>query len=844
MKTWFLGNFGKIKAVSKKRWRNYAVLLFALGIFFFGITLIWISSFKIPTLDSFAERQVVESTKIYDKTGEILLYDVNQETKRSVVHFDEISRNVKNATIAIEDEEFYEHIGVKPTAFLRAIFANLLSLSFSQGGSTITQQVVKNSLLSSEKLISRKLKEWVLAIRLEKILSKDEILNLYLNEIPYGGALYGIEEASKTFLGKDAGTLSIAESAYLAALPQAPSFYSPYGKNPDRLEARKNLVLSKMFENGFITEQEYTDAKNERVEFKPREASGIKATHFVFFVIEELEKKYGESVVRNGGLKVKTTLDYKIQEKGEEIAEKYAKENEGKFNAENAAFVAIDPKTGGILAMVGSRDYFDENIQGNFNIATAHRQPGSTFKPFVYATAFNKGYTPETVIFDVKTQFSTSCQPENTTSQNGCYSPENYDNVYHGPLTMRQALAQSINIASVKTLYLSGIRSAIDTAEKMGIESLKNPAQYGLTLVLGGGEVSLLDMTSAYGVFANEGIRNPYTAILEIKDKSGKILEEFKASPRNALERESALKISDILSDNVARAPAFGETSQLHFSSRDVAVKTGTTNDYRDAWILGYTPSVALGAWAGNNDNSPMEKRVAGFIVAPMWRAFMDEILKDLPNEEFPLPTPEDPYELKPVLRGKWQGGEARFVDSISNKLATIYTPKETFVEYLSGGIHSILYWVDKNNPRGPVPENPNEDPQFRYWEYGVNRWMASQGMVQPENPDLPTEHDDIHTLKAKPKIAFISPKNGETYGPGETINVSIEYETLFPAKEARLFLNGDSIGKSGQAPFSFSLEPGNSSLVQGNNTLKVILYDSIFNNNEVEVYFSITENQ
>ncbi len=832
----------KLSLISKKRWKNYAVLAFAIGIFLFGTMIIWISTFKIPTLDSFSERQVVESTKIYDRTGEILLYDVNQETKRTVVPFEEISRNIKNATIAIEDEGFYEHKGVKPSSFLRAVLANLLSLSFSQGGSTITQQVIKNSVLSSEKLISRKMKEWVLAIKLEKLLSKDEILNLYLNEIPYGGALYGVEEASKTFLGKSSSELSIAESAYLAALPQAPSFYSPYGRNRERLEERKNLVLYKMRENNFITEEEYRQAKEEVVTFKPREESGIKAPHFVFFVLEDLEKKYGESIVRNGGLKVKTTLDYEMQEKGQEIAEKYAKENKTKFNAENAAFVAINPKTGEILSMIGSRDYFDEEIEGNFNIATAHRQPGSTFKPFVYATAFNKGYTPETVLFDVKTQFSTSCSPDNTTSTGGCYSPENYDSAYRGPITMRNSLAQSVNITSVKTLYLAGIRESIGVAENMGIKSLTNPAQYGLTLVLGGGEVSLLDMVSSYGVFANEGQRNPYTAVLEIKDRTGRVLEEIKQETREVLPRETALKISDILSDNVARAPAFGQTSQLHFSNRDVAVKTGTTNDYRDAWIIGYTPSVALGAWAGNNDNSPMEKRVAGFIVAPMWRAFMDEILKSVPNEEFPVPATEDQYELKPTLRGKWQGGISHFVDSVSQKLATEYTPRETLVEYLSGGIHSILYWVDRSNPRGPIPNNPNEDSQFRYWEYGIDRWMRSQGMSQPENPTLPSEYDDVHTAREKPLIAIVSPKESDAFNEGDNINVSVEYTTSFPAKEIRVFLNGNYIGKSEQPPFYFNIATDNPALMSSNN-LKVVLYDSVFNNNETEVNFTFIEN-
>ena len=360
---------------------------------------VWFATFKIPTLDSFEARKISQSTKIYDQTGEVLLYDVNQDIQRSLVPFESISRNVKNATIAIEDRDFYSHNGIQIKSIIRAVFANTASLGYSQGGSTITQQVIKNALLSNEKILSRKIKEWVLAVKLEKILTKDEILNQYLNEIPYGGALYGIEEATQTYLGKKASDVTIAEAAYMSALPQAPTYFSPYGNHKDRLEDRKNLIISEMLRNNFITAQEADAAKKEVVTFKPKEPTGLKAPHFVFYVIEELQKKYGEETIQNGGLRVKTSLNYEIQKKGEEIANKFALENEKTFNAENAAFVAIDPKTGGIIAMIGSRNYFDKDIDGNFNITTAHRQPGSTFKPFVYAEAFNKGYTPETVVF-------------------------------------------------------------------------------------------------------------------------------------------------------------------------------------------------------------------------------------------------------------------------------------------------------------------------------------------------------------------------------------------------------------------------------------------------------------
>lgn len=681
-----------------------------------AVILFWISTFKVPTSDSIRERRVIESTKIYDRTGEILLYDTGGNVRRSIVPIEDISRHIKNATIAIEDKEFYTHIGIKPTAFIRAAIVNMLSGDFSQGGSTITQQVVKNSLLTSEKLISRKLKEWVLAVKLEQVASKDEILSMYLNEIPYGGVLYGVEEASQAFFGKSSRDVTLAEAAYLAALPKAPTFYSPYGKHVDRLEERKNLVLSEMLRSGFITEEEYKGALTEKVKFMAKGDSSIKAPHFVFYVLDYIKKKYGEESLNSEGLRVITSLDFDLQTKGERIAHDYAMSNEKNFNAENTAMVATDPKTGEILAMIGSRDYFDKEIDGAFNVTTAKRQPGSTFKPFVYSQAFIKGYTPETVVFDLKTQFSARCSPDNLTMNNGCYSPRNYDNTFRGPITLRNALAQSLNIPSVKVLYLAGLNESIRLARDMGIESLTNKGDYGLTLVLGGGEVTPLEMTSAYGVFANNGIKTNISAVKEIKDKNGKVLETHDPRPVRVLDKEIALKISDILSDNVARTPAFGPSSVLYFGGRDVAVKTGTTNNYKDAWIIGYTPSVALGAWAGNNDNTPMKKKIAGFIVAPMWRAFMDEILTKMPYEQFEEPLVENTTNLKPVLQGIWQGGV--FATSSSNN------------RIVTGGPHSILNWVERDNPRGEYPPYPNPDPQFERWEYPVRLWAKTNGLT------------------------------------------------------------------------------------------------------------------
>jgi penicillin-binding protein 1C len=692
--------------------------LFILGLIGVGGLFVWIATLDIPDLSSFEERRVQQSTKIYDRTGEILLYDLHQDVRRTIVPYEEISRHIKNATIAIEDDTFFEHSGVRPLAILRSMITNVQRGGgpFSgAGGSTITQQVIKNSILQHEKTLTRKIKEAILAFRLEQVLTKEEILSHYLNESPYGGTIYGVEEASLSFFGKPASDVTLAESAYLASLPQLPTYYSPYGSHLDDLEKRKNLVLDKMLEHGFITEDEFNLAKSEKVEFKPQVATGIRAPHFVFYIRDYLTEKYGDESLAEKGLKVITTLDWKLQEKAEEIVKEKALYNAKTYNAENAALVATDPTNGEILVMVGSRDYFDKDIDGNFNIALAERQPGSSFKPFVYAAAFKKGYTPETVVFDLRTQFSTACEPDNFTSDDGCYSPDNYDHKFRGPVTFKNALAQSLNVPAVKALYLAGIPASIKLARDLGITTLANQNQYGLTLVLGGGEVKLLEMVGAYGTFANEGVRNELNSILRIEDASGNIIEEQEVASKQVLDSTIALQISDILSDNEARTPLFGANSPLHFPGRDVAAKTGTTNDKRDVWVVGYTPNLVVGAWAGNNDNRSMSE-ISGLVISPLWRAFMDVALPEREAETFATP-PQTSNTIKPILRGLWFDPEALVMNEASG-------PSAITVENAVAGAHSILYFVDKDNPLGPQPTTQT-DPQFPLWEYPVSLWKS-----------------------------------------------------------------------------------------------------------------------
>ncbi len=711
-----------------------AIVVVVLSFITIGGLFLWISSLDIPDLSAFEQRRVVQSTKIYDRTGEILLYDLHQDIRRTIVPFEDISYHIKNATVAIEDDQFYDHFGIDLKAIIRAALSNLTEgdLLGGQGGSTITQQVVKNTLLKNEKKLTRKIKEAILAIRLDQALTKEEILGYYLNESPYGGTMYGVEEAAQSFFGKNAKDVTLRQASYLAALPQAPTYLSPYGNNKGALDARADLVLNRMLENKFITEDEYNQAKGEEIVFEPQAVTGIRAPHFVMYIREQLVERYGEQALAEQGFRVITTLDWELQKEAERIVAEKAAINAKKFNADNAGLVAMDPQTGDILVMVGSRNYFDEAIDGNFNVTLAPRQPGSSIKPIVYASAFSKGYRPETVVYDVPTQFSTACTPNNFSNTPPCYSPKNYNAKYKGPVNLRNALAQSLNLPAVKVLYLTGLRDAIRLAGDMGITTLNDPDRLGLTLVLGGGEVKLLEHTGAYAVFANEGIKAEQRAILRIEDIQGNVIEEMPTKTKRVLDRDVALLISDILSDNVARTPLWGSNSLVNFPNRDVASKTGSTNNLRDAWLMGYAPNLVVGTWVGNNDNSSMGGGLSGLIVTPMWREFMDIALTKIEEKNFAEPPASDP-NLKPILRGQT-------VDTAS-LIAAIQSGETSLdINSLMNNMHSILHYVIKDNPNGPYPTNPSNDPQYANWEYGVQIWKTTQygNLILPTSTEEP----------------------------------------------------------------------------------------------------------
>lgn len=626
-------------------------LLWGFLFFIFCLLFVFVYYAKdLPRPEKFAERQLVQSTKIYDRSGEVILYEIYGEEKRTAVSLKTVPEHVRQAVIVAEDANFYHHFGIDLKAIARSILINLKIMKPIYGGSTIPQQLIRSTFFSPEKTAERKTREIVLALELDRRYPKDQILEWYLNQVPFGQNAYGIEAASQTYFKKSVSEISLGEAATLAALIQAPSRLSPYGENKDKLLARKNYILGQMVVKGFFTPAEIEEEKEEEINFVEKRIQ-IKAPYFTLWAKQQLEEKYGEDFLREKGLKVYTSLDWEVQKIAEEVARKGIERNKV-YNAHNAALVAIEPKTGQIVAMtVGTGDYYappypEDCIEGKtclfdpkFNVATLGlRQPGSAFKPFVYATAFKKGYDDKTTVIDEETNFGVWGGEE--------YTPKNYDEKFRGEVTLREALAQSINVPSVKVLlnfadspenFKSGYEpNSIKTAKDLGITTLNPP--YGPSIVLGGWEVKLLEMVSAYGVFATDGLRTEPILILKIEDLTGSIIEENKKTPKRVLDKNPARLINDILSDNEARAPLFGWHSALYFEGYQVAVKTGTTQNYRDAWTIGYTPSVVAGVWAGNNDNSPTAKKSGVMLSAPIFHNFMEKVLPKYPKENFEKP--------------------------------------------------------------------------------------------------------------------------------------------------------------------------------------------------------------
>lgn len=793
-------NKTKIKLLKKTlkptRAKVKKILLYGFGGFVLLVVLMfaWFAK-DLPTQANLSKIHSVESTKILDRNGNVL-YQTGQE-KRTIIDKKDIPQVIKDATIAAEDANFYNHHGLDFKGVTRAAVSDVLHLNLSQGGSTITQQFVKNALLTNKKSFARKIKELILSIEIEQMYSKDEILALYLNEIPYGGNIYGIEEASKAFFGKSAKDLSLSEAATLAGVPRAPTYYSPYGTHTDRLFARKDYILDRIAQFGYASETDTNKAKTEsptkeKPEFKQKRES-ITAPHFVMYVKQKLVDMYGEKMVDGGGLKVTTSLDINAQNKAQEAIDK----NESKFTkygATNAALVSVDVKTGEILSMIGGKDYFDVSHGGNVNVTDSSRQPGSSFKPIVYATAFkNPRFSPAFTLYDVPTDF------------NG-YKPNNYNGSTNGALSMRTALANSLNIPAVKTLGLVGIPEALKTAKDLGITTLTQPERYGLSLVLGGGEVKPIEMAGAFAAFSDTGVYHQPTSILKVEDHSGKPLYEYKSEENKfqALDPQIAYEITNILSDNGARCMVFGCNGPLNFGDRHVFAKTGTTQEFHDAWTVGGSTQIATAIWVGNNDNTKMKSGADGSIIAaPIFRTYMDNFpatddwirpdgIQEITVEKYSsrLPTQYSQKLVKDIF-ASWQIPTEKDnmnvvikVNKVNGKLATDSTPPELVEERLFTNLHNE--WGDAWK-------------SYMNWEAAVRSWAQANGL----NLLPPSENDDSYS--SRPSISITSPGADATVK--NQITVSSNISSTEGVGNVVYYLNDAQIGSNSSSPYSIDFD-------------------------------------
>jgi penicillin-binding protein 1C len=839
------------RSPTRKKILTWIFRVAAAGVLFISLLAAYYSA-SLPKTNQLLNRALTESTKIYARDG-TLLYDIHGNVNRTRIDLNQISDYAKNATIAIEDKNFYREGGVSFTGLARSVVIDTLTLKKAQGGSTITQQFVRNALLSQEKSFTRKIKEIFLSVEMDATFSKNDILAFYFNEIPWGGSNYGIEAASRSYFGKSAKDLNLPESAYLAAMVQAPTYYNPFGPHRDALDSRKNYVLQLMKDQGYINDQQYQDAKTAQVDFSLAK-SQILAPHFVFYVQDYLAQKYGEKTVQEGGLKVYTTLDPKLQTMAEKaVSDGVAKSL--KWKAHNASLVAIDPKTGQILAMVGSKNYFGDpepagcvpgstgktscNFEPNVNVALTQQQPGSSGKPFVYVTAFGPDfkYAPASMLMDVKTDFGTYGGKD--------YSPSNYNGNQYGPVSMRQALAGSLNISAVKTLALVGVDNATQTMRKLGITSPLSDC--GLSLVLGGCEVRLLDHTAAYSVLANQGKKNPATPILKVTDRDGKVLEQFQQHEEQVLDPQAVYEVTNILSDNNARSFIFGSHSPLILADRPVAAKTGTTQENHDGWTMGFTPSLVAGVWAGNNDNAPMTTDAVN-IAGPIWHQFMTDALAGTPPEQFARPD-----SIKDVT-----------VDAVSGKLPTQYTPStktEIFADYAVPTDYDDVHIVAKIDRTTGQPATeltpPDQIDLVPYtvfhsekrdnpsWEGAVVRWALANGYQYPNGQGQYVPPPNPNNAQG-PSVDIIDPLDNAiiTKIPFQVTASAVANTAAAPGNSiARLdfAVDGELLQSVTAAPYSIIV---NKKYPNGQHTISVHAVDQQGNSNDTSTVVTFALDQ
>lgn len=796
-----------LRSPNKKAHLLYRIALFSfVGVF--GLFLLFgvifpIFAIGLPSPDKLVRREGF-STKIYDRDG-ALLYDIFTNQNRTPVQFSEVPDYLKQATVAVEDKNFYKHQGFDPTGMVRAVF-NIVIHQKLQGGSTLTQQLAKNVLLTSERTLPRKIREFILAVQIERKYPKDDILLMYLNEAPYGGTAWGVASAADAYFGKPVKDLNLVESAILAGLPQRPSAYSPYSSNPKAYVGRATQVLKRMREDGNITKEQEKEAikQLESVKFVGKEAS-LKAPHFVMHVKSILEERYGEALVEQGGLKVTTTLDWDLQEKAQQtISEEIAKVES--LNITNGAAVVIDPTNGQILAMVGSKNFAAKDYDGQVNVALSLRQPGSSIKPVTYAAALKKGYTASTLLMDTPTEFpGGSGQPP--------YKPENYDGEYRGPVQVRYTLANSLNVPAVKILALVGVKDMLKTAYDMGLSTLEptdaNMRRFGLAVTLGGGEVKLLDMTAAYAAFANGGLRYDPVSILKVEDAKGKVLEEYKPqNGRKVLNPGEAFIISSILSDNQARAEVFGINSSLNIPGRTFAAKTGTTNDLRDNWTVGWNPQIVVGVWVGNNDNSQMKRLASGISgAAPIWRRIVMEGLRDKPNVSFEVPDDVVTEEVDVISGYKahdgfpsrqeyfMKGTEPAREDTVHAKLKVckgegrLATPSQV----AGNDYEEKEYFVFKEED--PFAGSGGENQ----WQKGILGWLGTQSDSRYHPPS-------DYCGSANPvNVEFVSPRDREQVN-SSSFEVRIDPRSTSEIVQVEIELDGSKQQTLTSAPWRIIL--------------------------------------
>lgn len=782
------------------------------------------------------------STIIYDRNGQTL-YDIYEGQNRIPVKLEDVPTALKQATIAIEDKDFYKHPGLSMTGIARAVVGVAIFRNYSAGGgSTLTQQLVKNVLLTNQQVFSRKIKEAILAIQIERKYSKDDILTMYLNEAPYGGPAVGAEAASQYFFGKKAKDLTFIECVVLAGLPQSPTRYNPFTSDDKLWSKRAEQVLRRMREDGYITAEAEKEAVGQLASVVfGKEDAGLKAPHFISYIKEQLTEKFGEEIVENGGLRVTTTLDWDLQDKAETIVKEEV-DKLTKLKVSNGAAIVLDPKTGEILTMIGSKDYNSASDSGGykFNVVTQGlRQPGSTIKPIIYAAALKKGYTPATVIMDVDTKYPSGDpkKPE--------YNPKNYDGKYRGPMSIRTALGNSINTIAVKMTALVGVTESLHTAFDMGLVTLEptqqNMSRFGLSLALGGGEVHLIELANAFGVFATEGERVDPVSILKVEDIDGKTLYEYKPqTPRRVMSQEISYLISHILSDNNARKDVFGERSLLVIPNHTVAVKTGTTDDKRDNWTVGYTPSVVVGVWVGNNDNSAMHPSLSSGITgaAPIWNKIMQAALKDKKDESFKRPDNIIEMEVDSLTGGLPIDGQAK--------------KKEVFLKgteptTLSPIVQKIkLSKKDNNKLANPIDIAKSEyDEKVFYvfkesdpistdgknrWQEGIDAWINGQSDSRFK---FPTETQSA----SDPIVVVIKEPNDNSRINNNTVRVKAEATAEKDVSKIEIFIDDVLTKDTNSKTFSEDI-----SIPNGSHRIKVRATDKDGKTAERTVKIGINE--